>query len=395
VTQHGTTILRRGSFGARGNAAASLDAMLLGSAEWGACACRQMAFGEFGEADDGPVSPARPPSNREFLAIVARRAMRSAFDLYRRFFLLEYWNVGIIDAPVSRVVASGHPTDVHWLPRPPRHCFRADPFAAEDRSDVLMLEEYSYHLGRGWIAALPVHADHAVPRPIVAFAGNLHRSYPYVFAADGAIFCVPECAEDRSVALYRAVSFPDEWRRVGTLIEDFPALDSTIFAHDGRWWLFCTSAAAGCEHKLYAWYSESVTGPWRPHRLNPLKCDITSARPAGRPFLLNGTLCRPAQDCSAGYGSAITLNSVTALTPTCFEERIIGRIEPLPKSEFSDGIHTICAAGDKTIVDGKRLSFDARAAFFKLKGRRLARRIGGTARDAAAIGAETFARVSR
>ncbi len=258
--------------------------------------------------------------------------------------------------------------------------------------NVLMVEEYSHHLGRGWIAALPVLSDRAVPRRIAAFAGEVHRSYPYLFTADGSIFCVPECAEERRVELYRAVSFADEWQRVGTLIDDFPALDSTIFAHEGRWWLLCTSGAAGSEHKLYAWYAERVTGPWQPHRLNPLKCDVTSARPAGRPFLMNGALCRPAQDCSRGYGGAITLNRVLTLTPTCFEERVIGRIEPQPDGEFPDGIHTICAVGDKTIIDGKRLSFDLRAAFFKLKARRVTSQSGAAAPSPSVICAKTLGR---
>ncbi|MGH7090793.1 MAG: glucosamine inositolphosphorylceramide transferase family protein, partial [Stellaceae bacterium] len=340
-----------------------------------------------------PASCATPPSNKAFLAIAARRGLRSARDAYRRLFLLEYWNVGIIEAPIEQVAATGRPLGVRWLPAAPRHRFYADPFAAEDRSDVVMMEEYDYRSAGGRIVALSLEAQSVVPRPIAAFASTQHRSYPYLFTADGTVFCVPETSADNRVMLYRAASYPDKWQRVGTLIDGFAALDSTIFAHDGRWWLVCTSAAPGCEHKLYAWYSETLTGPWRPHRLNPIKEDVTSARPAGRPFPVRGALCRPAQDCSRGYGGAITLNLVVRLTPTCFEEQEIGRIEPVPDSEFPDGIHTICAAGGRTIVDGKRLVFDWRALFLKWRASRQMTRGATLLPETPPIDAEAFSKV--
>ena len=46
-----------------------------------------------------------------------------------------------------------------------------------------------------------------------------HLSYPYVFAHAGAWYMVPESAQDRRVALYRALDVPYEWERVATLID--------------------------------------------------------------------------------------------------------------------------------------------------------------------------------
>lgn len=372
LTPCGGSVLQSGCFSTKEGVARTIDAALFGSAEWCARTCRQLALEEPVGAEEPAAPPDRVPRNREFLVFMARRAAALARDAVRRLFLLEYWNIGIVDGPIESVIAAGRPAAVRWLPSPRRLRYHADPFVVGGTPSAVLFEEYSHVLGRGWISCMPLPPERAVPRPIGAFAGDAHHSYPYLFVAEGSLFCVPECAERRRVELYRAASFPHDWRRVATLIDGFPALDSTVFTHDGRWWLLCTSAASGGEHKLYAWHARSLLGPWQPHPLNPLKCDVSSTRPAGRPFSIDGNLCRPAQDCSRTYGGAITINRIVTLTPTAFKEITVGRIEPARDGEYRDGLHTVCAAGDMTIIDGKRFAFDARAAYLKLKARRTA-----------------------
>ena len=63
-----------------------------------------------------------------------------------------------------------------------------------------------------------------------------------------------------------------------------------------------------------------------PHRLNPLKIDVTSSRPAGPLFERDGMLLRPAQDCSSTYGAAVVLHRIVELTPDRFQEQCLGRI---------------------------------------------------------------------
>jgi hypothetical protein len=81
--------------------------------------------------------------------------------------------------------------------------------------------------------------------------------------------------------------------------------------------------------------------------------DIAGARSAGTPFLFNGSLIRPAQDCSHTYGGAVVLNRISELTPTRFAEEPIGRIEPDPRSHYRDGVHTLCVSDGLILVDGK------------------------------------------
>ncbi|MEX2133082.1 MAG: hypothetical protein WEB67_02985, partial [Acidimicrobiia bacterium] len=140
----------------------------------------------------------------------------------------------------------------------------------------------------------------------------------------------------------------------GTILDGLSALDPTINPHESRWWVFCTLAATKSNTKLYAFHSKDLLSGWEPHSLNPIKSDISSSRPGGRPFRHEGHLYRPAQDSSSSYGGAIALNRVDDLTPTTFHETIVKRIRPPVTGPYRAGIHTASGQGDLTVIDGRR-----------------------------------------
>jgi hypothetical protein len=364
-------VLHRGSFRAGASGASSIDAALFGSADWCVRICRQLLLELDGAKASPPLEPlperGAQPGNGDVLRFLTRRVGAMLMALFRQYFLLEYWNIGIVDADIEGVVADGAPASVRWLPAPRPLHYHADPFALPDQPGSILFEEYSHATGLGWISTISLTEAERAPRRIAAFDQGTHRSYPFLFSFEGATFCIPESGSDRRVDLYRAVRFPDQWQHAGVLVDDFPALDSSVFFHGGHWWLFCTSGDAGGEHKLYAWHAASPLGPWEPHRLNPLKCDVSSSRPAGRPFLMGGALCRPAQDCSETYGGAVVINRIVALTPTDFTEIPAARIRPAAESAYGAGLHTLCPFGSMTIIDGKRFRFDLRGPYLKAK----------------------------
>jgi hypothetical protein len=184
----------------------------------------------------------------------------------------------------------------------------------------------------------------------------VHASYPFVFEHDGDRFCVPELGRARRVDLFRAGE-DGTWDRVATLVDGFPAVDPTLFRYAGLWWLLCTDADRGPNVKLHAWWALDLLGPWRPHAANPLKTDVRSSRPAGTPFVHAGVLYRPAQDDSRTYGGRVVLNRVVHLTPSEFEEEPVASVEPDPDGPYPNGLHTISAAGELTLIDGKRSRF--------------------------------------
>jgi hypothetical protein len=187
---------------------------------------------------------------------------------------------------------------------------------------------------------------------MVAIELPIHMSYPFLLEHRGSIYCVPETCQAREVGLFKAIDFPRRWTKVGPLLTNIGALDSTIFRYEGLWWLACTREENRLS-KLFIWYASDLFGPWKPHAANPVKNDIRSSRPAGTPFFYKGYLYRPAQDCSQAYGKRIVINRVLKLTPREFKEEPVSVIEPNCDWKYPHGVHTISGAGSMTILDGK------------------------------------------
>src|SRR5439155_21984126 len=95
-----------------------------------------------------------------------------------------------------------------------------------------------------------------------------------------------------------------------TLLDGVAAADPTLFRWEGRYWLAYTDVDRGPFDNLCLSYAERLQGPWHPHANNPVKVDHGSARPGGTPFLHEGRLYRPAQDCRLTYGRAVALNRI-------------------------------------------------------------------------------------
>lgn len=265
------------------------------------------------------------------------------------------WNIGIINAPIERILSDDGPPPITWLPTRPGH-YSADPFAME-RNGVLhvLFEDYDQAVGIGSIRHLSIAADGRVSEPEVVLETGVHTSYPFLLEHDGSCFMLPETSAAGELALYEAERFPDRWRRVATLLPGIPAVDASVVHYEGRWWMFATRSDHGDNHNLFIWHSTELSGPWTPHLANPVKTDIRSSRPGGTPFVVDGTLYRPAQDASRIYGGRLVVNRVDVLTEGAFRERPVASLAPRPDSPYPDGIHTLSAAGDRTLVDGNSM----------------------------------------
>lgn len=354
----------------------SLDAALFGSADWPARVCKDIQNGIASYLGAAPSSTEaslyRDPNSLQMMRFGWLSAKAWGLNQINSLFRHQQWNIGIIETPVHEIMnlAKSRPSGfvsltVHWLPEIPGR-FLADPFALAQHEDhknglTILAEEYDWSQERGHISVIESPNGRRFSPPCPAIECTCHLSYPFLFQYDSMVYCVPESSEAREVLLYRAGSSLREWSKVATLVRDFPGVDSTVFHHNGRWWLFCTSEDAGPNDTLFGWYADELTGPWVPHAGNPLKTDVRSSRPAGSPFVHDGELYRPAQDCSLGYGAAVVLNRVNCLTPEDFSEEVAFVLKPDPSGPYSDGLHTICGIGKYTIIDGARRTFVRRA----------------------------------
>ncbi len=340
--------------------AANMDRVLLESASWPAEVCEDIRRGRVSDLLAPPVRTKATvrdlPNNRKTLRFVQKVSGNIAIRAGNRLLRRTEWNIGIVHQPVDRFLQTGTGLKVDWLPALSDHGFVADPFGIEKDGRIhLFFEEYDRRLGKGVISHVELEGGTVVSPIRRVLDLPIHLSYPYVFEHDGHVYCLPETSGAREIAVYQAVNFPHEWRKAAVLVDDVAATDATVFEFGGRWWLFCTDVDAGENLRLFIWHAPALFGPWRPHAVNPVKTDIRSSRPAGRPFTRDGALFRPAQDCSRTYGGGITLNRVTRLTPEEFAEEAVTVIQPDRTGDYPEGIHTLSAAGDLTFVDGKRL----------------------------------------
>lgn len=348
------------------------NAVLSAAAEWPALECSAMAAGlTLTTASRRPISSG--PHPRMPTAIHVGRffaqTVHAQVELLRRIvFTHAEWNVGLMRGSCATILAA-ETAPLEWLPSLDGGDFLADPFTLR-RGQVthILCERYDAKRKKGEIAHIRIDPDGTSSQPMTIIDLPIHLSYPFLIEQDEEIYCVPEMSAAREVGLFRAIEFPNHWEKVATLLSGFAAVDSTIFQHEGRYWLFCGRGDDDIYLELFAFYSQTLQGPWFPHMRNPVKMDVRSSRPAGTPFTYAGALYRPAQDCSETYGSAIVLNHVLSLTPEEFVEEPVAEMRPQQGDPYPAGLHTVSFAGDLIVIDGLRRRFGLRQFFQQVAG---------------------------
>jgi len=259
------------------------------------------------------------------------------------------------------------PADLKGFTRlePPKDRDWADPFVLEKGGRwYVFFEEKPYATGKAHISVIEVdaHGRHSTPQRVLE--RDYHLSYPFLLEHGGSLYMVPETAQNRSVEAYRCVEFPLRWRLERKLLDGVRCVDASLARSGDRWWMFANAAAGEgrvCDDELHVFHAADPLGRsgggWRPHRRNPVKSDVRSARPAGAPFWRDGALHRPAQICAPLYGAGLSINRIQRLTPDDYAERETQRFLPAaPHAGLLGwgallGIHTINRAGDLTVVD--------------------------------------------
>lgn len=288
------------------------------------------------------------------LPIVYRFFLKQLNDLFCR---QEEWNIGIWYKPIGECLLLDSQPEIRWLSGSKRGNYKADPFGIKREGKVyIFFEDFNARIHRGGISLVVIDEGGSISERTRVIESSVHMSYPYLFEHEGEVFCIPEMHDIPGVHLYKARRFPYDWVFVGTLVENVSVCDSTAFRYADRWWLTFTPISS-CSEDLHVWYAPDLSGPWKPHAANPVKRDVSSARPAGTPFIFDGSLYRPAQDCSRTYGGRIVINKVIKLTEMEFDEETAATMGPFIRTPYPNGAHTLSSVGDFTLVDAKRMKF--------------------------------------
>jgi hypothetical protein len=354
------SVLFKGRFRTALTYPANVDRIYLGSADWIALCIKRIVVGDSrfvfapGPRSEAPIL--RAPTNRTFLRFGVRQIGRIGRIVVRRTCFADDWNVGHASCSKRQLIDGMRTEGVTWAAPRRGARYLADPMVVQEPDGAkVYAEEYRY-FRRGRLVSLDWPGGFSWDRARVECDLGHHASYPFVFRHHGALWMVPEsCALRKVVLLKKGQS--GRWERACDLIDDAVLADPTLLFRDERWWLFAADGRDTPHTCLLIFHAPTLTGPWAPHRLNPVKVDVTGARPAGPLFEVDGILYRPAQDCAGGYGRAITIHRVTELSCDAFSEVEVARIEPARDSPYPDGVHTLAVAEDGVFLDGNRKIF--------------------------------------
>ena len=303
---------------------------------------------------DAPIY--RAPNDFEMLRFWCRLARNwLAYKIANQ--RVDYWNVGLIEAPQAAFLDPAFIPKIEWTAYSEPLQFVADPFLIPvGDTDRILVEELNWATEKGRISEIRrtngTDGELAAVTPVID--EGIHMSYPYVFHHDGVTYAIPETGVARNIVLYRLDADSGVWTRVSTLISEVDAVDATMFERDGTWWLMHSGTQGYAQWSLYLWHAPALSGPWTPHAANPVKTDVSSSRPAGNPFWHEGKLYRPAQDGRLSYGGALAINRVDVLTAESFAETVIRRVVPDSKGPYPDGLHTLSGVGSRCVIDAKK-----------------------------------------
>jgi hypothetical protein len=244
-----------------------------------------------------------------------------------KFFFKEQWSLLICDLD-GKILA-------HIIP--PRNYIWADPFPVEADGKTYIFAEQQIGYNNGTLGYIELYPDLSHSNFIPILEKDYHLSFPNVFFLhqDGRKiwYMIPESHENRTIDLYRAVTFPHEWTHERTLMDNVEAVDSVVFFHNGKWWLLTSIGTRDipANRNISAFYADTfLSSAWVPHPQNPIYTGADNSRMAGAVFHNKNTgfLNRPAQSCIKEYGEKIHINEIIELSPILYKERIIKTIYP-------------------------------------------------------------------
>lgn len=299
-----------------------------------------------GDPSRGPTFGAGAP-----LAFAWEKVARKAQRVLARRGTEPRWRVGWRIAQESRRhLAALPPLSAYTMLQDDGQRYYADPFVwTVGGVHHVFVEELPLATGRGLISHFTVQPDGrgSAPRPVLETTH--HLSYPQIFEHDGQIYMMPECSASGALDIYRADPFPTRWRPVFRLLAE-ELHDATLVAHAGRFYILASKRAFASSSwdSLHVYSADRLEGPWLPVPGNPVLVDRTASRSAGVLYLTEDALWRPAQDCSGGYGSALTLARVTRLDRDGFTQEPIGHLR---LEGASAGPHTVNVSGTLELLD--------------------------------------------
>lgn len=235
--------------------------------------------------------------------------------------------------------------------------WRADPFLFEKEGKTYLFAElFDRVKARGVLGCCELN-DSGAKRWEVIIDEPFHLSYPFIFQRGNEVYLIPESYKSGKITLYRAVRFPNQWKKVRDLA-DMVAVDSTVVDTADGSYMITVRIVNGDAELVVMRLNE---------QLEPEDVRIISEkedphiRPAGNVFSWNSQTIRPAQDCTKSYGYALNFFRVSALDNTHYTEELIRKVLPedvtIQGVRKPQGMHTYNFTDRYEVIDFKEYEF--------------------------------------
>ena len=239
----------------------------------------------------------------------------------------------------------------------PKDRFWADPFVIyKDQKHHIFFEECLNAKNTGHISMMIIDNNGNHTKPVKILEREYHLSYPSIFEFQNSLYLIHGTIHNSKsyVELFKCEDFPFKWKYDRRLIDNIPLVDTTMFYHNKKWWIFACKAKSdgnSQSNELMLFYSDDpLSKNWNPHILNPVVSDIRNARPAGKIFVMDNKIIRPGQNCFKIYGNSLSFNEITKLNENEYEEKQLQSFKPNWKNDLI-GLHTFNYEKGCTVID--------------------------------------------
>lgn len=282
------------------------------------------------------------PSNYLVLKFFFKLTNYKINRIFQALFFEKKWNIAVFNNPLDILNDNSISLIDARIPAiPKKYSFFADPFFSAEGKKI-RIEAMSKETGMGEIIELDSKTL-AMERILLQ---GIHFSYPFSFEHDGEEFLFPEVADHSKARVYKKSfnEFSDHSPING--LEALSITDPTLFKFKNFFYLFCNHLNSPND-RLHLYFSDSFSGKYLPHPLNPIVLDPFLARMAGNIVSIKDKLYRLGQDNSHQYGKQIVVSEILDLTPSLYKEKIVNVISCSQKN----GPHTLNFFDNSTIID--------------------------------------------
>ena len=279
--------------------------------------------------------------------------------LYYKFLLFLKLIVRML-IPVQWIIVYKKNNEKKWHKIiPDSKVFQADPFIIfKDEKYYVFYEELKFEDYHGYLKAAELDIQQGkLINDKVILKLDYHLSYPLVFEKHDGFYMIPESGESNSIDLYECTSFPYEWRKKQTLLDNIHAVDTTPLKTDNAWYLFTSERVDGADYddELSIYRStDLINKPFEKLYEYPVINDVKNARMAGKFIQREGDVFRVSQNCGKRYGYQTNISKVLQIEGI-YQEELVETIKP---TQGGLGFHTYNKEHEIIIGDMEIPRFD-------------------------------------